>query len=265
MPTVGVNDIKTYYEIHGEGDPLIFIAGLSADHTVYQEIAQHFTDNYQVILFDNRGVGQSDVPLGPYSIEQFADDIALLMGKLSIKKAHFFGNSMGGFILQTLAYRMPHLVRSAIISNSPMSRESSFQYFVQAMSELLHAEVPKAAISKAFFSWIFSYRFLSQPGVLDALIALSINNPYPITSTGFDGQCGALLNFCSRPWAGQISVPSLVLGADQDLIFRESLTKALADAIPHAEYYCFKECGHLPFIEYPEHFTAVVKEFLAKN
>jgi len=81
MPTVKVNDITKYYEIHGEGEPMVLIAGLNSDHTLYQKvgITPRLAERYQVVAFDNRGVGQTDKPDIPYTIEMMAEDTAGLL------------------------------------------------------------------------------------------------------------------------------------------------------------------------------------------
>jgi 3-oxoadipate enol-lactonase len=252
-----------YYEIHGQGEPIVFISGFSADHTVWGGVVEILKAHYQIILLDNRGAGQTDVPVGPYSIEQMTSDVVLLCAKLGIERAHFVGNSMGGFILQTLAYRHPNLVKSAIISNSAMDIHCVFHLYVAAQLQLLKANAPLAVLIHASCCWAFSFRFLSEPDRLDQLIQLGLDNPFPFTLTGYEGQYAALCGFNSTAWVGDITVPVLVIGGDQDLIFREPSIKALASSIPNAEYYCFQECGHLPFLEYPERFAELVDKFIS--
>nr|WP_258956523.1 alpha/beta fold hydrolase [Legionella sainthelensi] len=69
MPRIKVNDISMYYERHGQGEPIVFIAGFSADHLAWAAIVEYLKEKYQVILFDNRGIGQTDIPEGLYSID----------------------------------------------------------------------------------------------------------------------------------------------------------------------------------------------------
>lgn len=265
MPRIRVRDINMYYEVHGKGEPLVLISGFSVDHTVWLEVVQRFKEFCQVIVFDNRGAGQSDIPVGPYSIEQLSDDVAGLCAKLDIKHAHFVGSSMGGFILQTLALSYPKLVKSATICNSSMTIHTCFHYFADAQLELIKANAPRKAVIKASCCWAFSYRFLSLPGVFDALIQWGLNDPHPFTITGYEGQYAALENFDSSTWAQKIRVPTLVVGADQDLIFLESSIKALAQQIPNAQYHSFSACGHVPFMEYPDDFVKVIRDFIGSN
>lgn len=262
MPKIKINDIEMYYEVHGQGQPLVLIAGFSADHTVWQSVINEFAKQYQIIVFDNRGAGQTDVPEGPYSIDQLAGDVAALCQALHIEKAHFVGNSMGGYILQTLAYRYSHLIKSAVICNSTFVAHTCFRYFMTAQLELRQANAPMAALIKASCCWGFSYQFLSQPGMLESLIDWGLNNPHPFSIEGHKAQRAAIDQFDSRNWVLKIKVPTLVIGADQDLIFSELLIKALANQIPNAQYYCFKQCGHMPHVKYPQEFVDVIKNFI---
>lgn len=262
MPHIKVNDINMYYEVHGQGEPLVLVSGFSADHLSWSMVLHFLAKKYQVILLDNRGAGRTDVPEGSYSIEQMASDIEQLCVNLNIRKAHFIGNSMGGFLVQMIAYRYPELVKSIVISNSAMVIHSSLYFYLLAQHELMKANAPAEALIKAGCSWTFSYQFLSKSGMLDQLVKLGLSNPYPFGLTGYEGQLVALEKFDSRSWAKDINAPTLVVSSDQDLILGHHLSEALVKNIPGAQYYCFEDCGHLPHIEYPEQFVAVVCDFL---
>lgn len=107
-----------YYEIHGEGLPLILINGLGSDTIGWMFQVSEFANKYKVINFDNRGVGQTDSPDIPYSAQMMADDTVCLMEALNIDIAHVLGYSLGGFIAQELAIKYPHKVRSLILAAS---------------------------------------------------------------------------------------------------------------------------------------------------
>lgn len=265
MPIVNLNDINLYYEIHGQGEPLVLISGFSADHLLWRFVLEHLTPHYQVLVFDNRGAGQSDVPEGLYSIEQMASDIKALCQHVGFKNAHFVGNSMGGYLVQMIAYSYPSLVKSVVISNSAMITHTCFHIYAAAQLELLKSNAPAEALIKASCAWAFSYYFLSQPNQLDNLIQLSLNNPYPFTITGYEGQYAALDGFDSRSWANTITVPTLVIGSDQDIILSSSLARELHYKISGSKYYCFENCGHLPHIEIPKKFSSVIKNFFKQN
>jgi len=115
MPIVKVNDIEMYYEIHGQREPVVLISGLNSDHTLYRAILPQLAARYKVFVFDNRGVGRTDKPDIPYSIDMMADDTAELLNTLGITQAHIPGTSMGGRIAVALALRHPRQVKSLIL------------------------------------------------------------------------------------------------------------------------------------------------------
>src|SRR5208337_2487529 len=118
MPTVKVNDINMYYEVSGEGEPLVLIAGLGTDLTVYERVIGCLSKKFRVLAFDNRGVGRTDKPDIPYSIEMMADDTAALMNAAGFRKAHVLGISMGGRVAMGLALQHPEMVRSLVLAST---------------------------------------------------------------------------------------------------------------------------------------------------
>ena len=116
MSIAKVNSIELYYEEHGSGDPLLLIMGLAADSMAWLFQIPDFSKHYRTIVFDNRGVGRSSKPAGPYSIHQMADDAAGLLDVIGISRAHVVGVSMGGMIAQELALRHPQRVRGLVLA-----------------------------------------------------------------------------------------------------------------------------------------------------
>ena len=264
MAELRTQQVTLFYKIYGEGFPLFLVSGFGVNHSLWSGIISRLSESYRVIVLDNRGAGRSSIPVEPYSIAELACDIAELAQHLDITSAYFCGNSMGGFILQELAYQFPSLVKKMIISNSAYSTETSFGCFAQARFEWFDLPVsPEVSRSfvKASCSYAYSYKFLSIPGKLDEIIDQALADPYPITKLGYAGQMNALSDFDFSDQVSNINVPTLVLAGDQDIIFSQAMTRALADALPNAEYYLFKQCGHLPHIEYPDKFIQLLQSF----
>jgi len=111
---VGANDL--FYETHGDGDPLLLIMGLAADSTAWLFQVPEFAGHYRTIVFDNRGVGRSSKPAGPYTIHEMADDAAGLLDVLHVPRAHVVGVSMGGMIAQELVLRHPERVHGLVLA-----------------------------------------------------------------------------------------------------------------------------------------------------
>jgi 3-oxoadipate enol-lactonase len=124
MPSIRANEIEMYYEIHGEGEPLVLIAGLNSDHTLFRGIIPRLAEKYQVVAFDNRGVGLTNKPDIPYTIDMMADDTAGLLDALDIKQAHILGVSMGGRIAASLALRYPDRIKSLILVSTTLMKRT---------------------------------------------------------------------------------------------------------------------------------------------
>ncbi len=135
MPYVKVNDIQMYYEIHGDGEPLVLTVGLGTGISEWDGIIRWLAEKYQVLAFDDRGAGRTDKPDTPYSIEMMAHDTAGLMQTLGIQQAHILGISMGGRIALALALRHPKSVKKLVlVSTSARSIKNWRRYFFGILS-----------------------------------------------------------------------------------------------------------------------------------
>jgi len=112
MPHLWTNGVNLYYEEHGSGEPLILIMGFTVSSIGWRWNLPAFAQEFRTIVFDNRGVGQSDKPDEPYSMAMFADDTAGVLDGLGIDQAHVFGISMGGMIAQEFTLRNPQRVKT---------------------------------------------------------------------------------------------------------------------------------------------------------
>jgi pimeloyl-ACP methyl ester carboxylesterase len=146
MPYVIVNDIQMYYELHGDGEPLVLVVGLGTDISEWGGIVGWFAKKYKVLAFDNRGAGRTDKPDAPYSIEMMAEDTARLMQTLGIEQAHVLGISMGGRIALALSLRDPERNRKLIlVSTSARSIKNwrrSF-YWMLSSAPIFRSEYPQ--------------------------------------------------------------------------------------------------------------------------
>ncbi len=119
MPKVKVDGVNLYYEIHGDGFPLLMIQGLSEnvyswDSPVIDGLSKHL----KTVIFDNRGVGRSDDLVGDLTIESMAADALGLMDALNISQAHILGHSMGGMIAQEIALKFPERVKKLVLCST---------------------------------------------------------------------------------------------------------------------------------------------------
>ena len=118
MPKAEVNGIGMYYQVHGRGEPLVLIPGLGADHTSWFLQARAFKKHYRVITFDCRGMGKTDKPADPFTLETMADDVVALMDHLGADVANIVAVSMGGLVAQEIALDYPDRVSKLVLASS---------------------------------------------------------------------------------------------------------------------------------------------------
>ena len=232
MPIVKVNDIHIYYEIHGEGEPLVLIAGLSTDIIAYGRIIGELSQTYRVIAFDNRGAGRTDKPDIPYSIEMMADDTAGLLNALKVEQAHILGISMGGRIAVDLTLRYPELVKSLLLVSTFVSR------FPLNQSGLRHR-------------LMLNMPFLRKMG-----------KKYPQPDYAFSRQRLASRNYDATDRLHEIHVPALILHGKKDTLAPYRLAEEMHTGIQDSKMIMFNG-GHLFFLFIQQKlFLDAVFEFL---
>jgi 3-oxoadipate enol-lactonase len=255
-----VNGAKLYYEIYGQGKPLVLIQGCGGNITMWESQIEPLSQHFQLILFDNRGSGRSQVTPGEYTIPMLAQDTAALMEQLGIEKAHILGWSMGGMIAQELAIARPDLVDKLIISASAAKfPESSVFLWKGFLDLLLHQEYE--ALSRWHMSLCFSHKFFDNAEVVAATLDGLMNLPYPVTVEGFTSQTAALFSYDSQGQLQNIQAPTLVLGAEEDGFFPVNMVRETAAEISNVEVQILPG-SHLYYIEYPDKFSQAAIAFL---
>lgn len=256
-----LNGLDVYYEIHGDKEPLVLIAGFACRTNHWDLIIEELAKNFKVLIFDNRGVGQSATPDESYTVEQMAHDTLLLMEHVGISSAHILGHSMGGCIGQVIAAKYPQRVKKLVLSNSLRKMNRVSVLTQRVMLHLREEKVAMPLIVEAVLPWLFSSTFLSLPGIVDMLIELMIKNPYPQSILGYKRQLEALAGFNSTEWISTIQVPTLVIGGDEDLLCPHEAEK-MAESLPNVIFKNMGKIAHVPMVEQPAAFNQIVLDFL---
>ena len=124
MPYAFNNGVRLYWEHEGEGDPLLMIMGLGFPLAMWRDLRSCMARQFRTIVFDNRGVGKSDVWLRPFSIPAMARDAICVMDAAGVRSAHVLGLSMGGMIAQELALLFPNRVQRLVLGCKACKRNS---------------------------------------------------------------------------------------------------------------------------------------------
>ncbi|MFX0032926.1 MAG: alpha/beta fold hydrolase [Candidatus Hodarchaeota archaeon] len=255
-----VNDIEMYYELAGEGDPLLLIHGLGSSTRDWEYQVPVFSQKYQVITIDLRGHGKSDKPKGPYNMRMFAGDIAELLKKLQIESVHILGISLGGGIAFQFAVDYPDLVKSLIIVNAGIEIPTdSFKMKFEAFKRTFIVKL----VGMKKMGEVLAPRLFIKPEQ-EELRAKLIERWQENDKKAYLSAMRALIGWSVRDQLGKIKCPTLVIGSDQDYApssIKEEYTKLLSNA----KFIEIKDARHAVAIEKPEEFNKIVMKFLSEQ
>jgi pimeloyl-ACP methyl ester carboxylesterase len=262
MPHADCNGQRLYYEVHGEGEPLLCIHGLSVDTLGWALQVPAWSEHHRTIVFDNRDVGQSSRADGEYEIADMAADALALADTLELERFHLLGLSMGGTIAQELTLAAPERVQSLTLCVTfggggawGRAQGESWSKRVLSMSrEERVEELMLLCFSEAFYEHADQVAFLRQ-----ALLA----NPHPQEPEAFGRQLLATSRHEARDRLGALSLPVHVIGAEHDLLVPVWKSRELAQLIPDARLTVLEAAAHGANLERAVDFNAAVLDFLA--
>jgi pimeloyl-ACP methyl ester carboxylesterase len=260
MAVTAANGVDLWVEQEGDGADVLFISGLADEGACWVDQVAGLKDRYRLTTFDNRGVGRSATPDGPFRIADFAADTAALMESLGIQRAHVVGSSMGGAIAQELALAHPGRVRSLVL-NGTWCRGDRFlhEVFRNWMWSAEQADSIRDFLVTVNL-WCFSPRIWNE-GIMDEWIAAAEVSPYAQSVDAFVRSAQALIDHDSADRIGSIQAPTLVTVGELDLCLPERFGQAIVDRIPGARLVVIPAAGHQPFQEVPEEYNRLIDEF----
>ena len=275
MSTATVGSVELYYEEHGSGDPLLLIMGLAADSRAWMFQIPDFARRYRTIAFDNRGVGRSAKPAGPYTIHEMADDAAGLLDALGIARAHVVGVSMGGMIAQELVLRHPERVRGLVLgctypepdADVERQRQFSLTQFGGSVSATGEMQIDLSALDPMMFfqhllPTVFNQEFIDRD--LAKLLPLFTGAlEYGFSLEAILGQVEAVMGHRTTDRLHRITAPTLVITGDADRLVPPANSDILARNIPGAKLVKIAGGSHGFNFETPEIFNRAVLDFLA--
>jgi pimeloyl-ACP methyl ester carboxylesterase len=272
---VKVGDVNLYYELYGQGDPLVLVAGTGislAPWRIFQ--VPEFSRHYQVLIYDHRGLGRSDKPDVPYSTRLFARDCAGLMDALGIKKAHIMGHSMGGRVAQWIALDCPEKVRSLVLSGTGSGKYSEQIDYprgvpLDAALEMIEKGYEKYQHDHWGPGFMFSEQFVKEHAdVVRKFQDLIVDEVPPLKCYlrhVIARQCHETTDVIQN-----IKAPALVIVGSKDTHeggtgSHVESSRVLAEKIPHAELILVEGGRHGYLREMPEKGHPPILDFLRRH
>ncbi len=266
MPTVQANGIDIYYEVQGEGEPMVLIPYLAADQACYAFQVAEYEKHFTCFSVDLRGAGLSGKPEGDYTTELLADDVAAFMQAAGIGQAHIFGLSLGAATGMWLAARYPERVKSLSLHSAWDATDPFLRVVVQGWQLMAQAlESVTEMVIQGIFPWCFTPElYAARPDYIDALAKFVRGRPMPPVDA-FIRQSRAVLGHDATAVLGSIQAPTLITFGRHDQACSTRFAAPLTERIPNTELIIFEDCAHAPIYENVEGFNAQTLAFLQRH
>jgi pimeloyl-ACP methyl ester carboxylesterase len=266
MPTVRANGIDIYYEVQGEGEPLVLIPYLAADQACYAFQVADYAKQFTCFTVDNRGAGLSGKPEGSYSTELLADDVAAFMQAAGIDRAHISGLSLGAATGMWLAAKHPEKVKTLSLHSAWPRTDPFLTVIVEGWRIMAQAldDVTDMVI-KGIFPFCFTPElYAARPEYIDSLADFVRSRPMPPVNA-FLRQSAAVLAHDAQDVLGQIQAPTQITFGRHDIVTSTRFADPLTAAIPDSELVIFEDCAHAPIYENVTGFNERTLAFLGRH
>jgi len=267
---VHVGDIDIAYRTFGKGDPILLIGGVGSKMDSWQpSILKNLSTNHTVIIFDNRGVGNTTTGTKPFSVQQLSNDTTGLLEALKIQKADILGHSLGSAVAQQLAVTHPEKVNRLILVSASCGGKESIPVSPQVLQ--LSSEIIKNATNNLPINVrMIASLTVSDPNLLQSIPEhLYYSQFYPISLNSYKGYVGMTKAWFSTNGSGvcdkltKLSSPTLIITGTADKNVAPGNSLIIAAKIPDAWLVHIKNATHALMDEYPDKFNKVLQTFLS--
>ena len=270
MPIVQVKGLDVYYEIYGDGEPLLLISGTGSDHTLWNAQVPAFSKEFQCIVYDIRGTGRSSKPEVDYSSRIMAEDAAGLLDALGIASAHVAGYSLGSAIGQEMAINYPEKVQSLSLYSTWDRCYPHFQRRFELQAEIAKLGRPDMLLKFALLT-LFSPRFQNEQeeevrAFGERLYTSGDDPSVPRTPLHvLLGHYQADITHDTADRLGQITAPTLIVVGAEDPLTRPEYARVVHQKIPHSELAVIDRADHMLAVTMADRLNEVALEFLRRQ
>jgi pimeloyl-ACP methyl ester carboxylesterase len=251
--------VRIAWERRGAGEPLLLIHGLGYARWGWEPVADALAEAHEVVLFDNRGIGESDAPAGPYTVSGMAEDAVAVLDVAGLERAHLLGTSLGGMIALQLVLDHPERVDRLVLACTTPGGAGAAPMPERTVRLLGEAQaLPSEVALRRFIENAFGPD--PDPAQIERILRHRIRAAQAPAAWAAQAAAGVAFDVWER--LAEIRTRTLVLTGDQDAVVDPENSELLAARIPEARFEVFAGCGHLFFWEQPTQFVETVTEFL---
>jgi 3-oxoadipate enol-lactonase len=259
MPHVVNQDVKIYWDEQGQVEPILLIMGLGYTAHMWHRTRPQLAEHFRTIALDNRGVGRSEAPVGPYPIPLMASDAAAVLDAAEVESAHVFGVSMGGMIAQEFALQYPTRVRSLTLGctaaggPTAVRAEPEATKMLKARARMTPDEAAEAALP-----------FIYDVGTPRKRIQedLAIRRPWLPQPEPYLAQLQGIFAWEGYSRLTAIGMPTLVIHGENDRLVPAGNGRVIADRIPGAKLVLIPHASHLFFTDQTQIANEIILNFL---
>lgn len=265
MPFAKLEKSQIYYEVHGDKQPLVLLAGLGRDHTQWLDFIEPLKSHFKLILIDNPPSGSSSWKKKTLTIQDMAESVIAVLDALNLKKIHLLGHSMGGFIAQAVAAFYPERVdHLALFGAGALPSKVSF-LTSEIVADLKKHNVPIETVMKCLGAISMGMPALLKGEAIEKLIENMQKTPHPMKDSDQLLQIKACMMQDSRGYLPKIKAKTLICTGEEDVFAPPEDMEFLYEEIENSEIVLLKGVGHIIQAEAPREFIAIVQSFFAKE
>jgi 3-oxoadipate enol-lactonase len=246
--------VRIAWERRGSGEPLLLVHGLGYARWGWEPVLEPLERSFDLILFDNRGIGESDAPPGPYTVAELAADAAQVLDEAGVERANVLGTSLGGMVAQELALTAPERVDRLVLACTTPGGPEAFPMPERTVQLMTGGATLRQFVENALAPG-------PDPELVDRTLRHREATAQPLDAWSAQAAAGATFDALGR--IARVEAPTLILHGTEDAVVDSRNSSLLASRIPDSRVELFPGGGHLFFWEQPDRFVDVVTGFLS--
>lgn len=263
MPTVRLGGIDLYFETHGDGSPLLCLAGLASDSQSWLPVIPALSARHRLILPDNRGAGRTRTNGAPIGLDGMAADAIALLDHLGLDRVDVLGHSMGGFLALLLARDHPERVDRLILAGTSVAPSHRNKVLLSDLLALRLSGIDRQLWWRVFFQWMFAPSFFRDEAAVAEAARLAVTYPHAQSDEDFAAQLRAASDRRRLNGFERIAAKTLILCGAHDILFRPEDSVGGFAPLADARTVILPDAAHSLHWDDPAGFAAAVLDFLA--
>ncbi|MDG6923460.1 MAG: alpha/beta hydrolase [Nitrososphaerota archaeon] len=252
MPKIEVNGAQLYYELNGDGDPVVLVHGMSSDHEEWKYQVPELSKFFKVITCDLRGHGESSKEeSNKFTVELFADDLDGLLKQLGFSKVHLVGHSLGGEVACCFAVKHPQMLKTLVLMGEPASSPPGFAFLPLMLKIFSLERIAKMSAPRLLHS------------ATEEKIQMLVKSNKRAGKATVSADAKLVRSFRLPQELSSLSVPTLLVYGETDMMKKD--VEAVQKAVPNSRLVFIPKAGHLMQIDNPDEFNKALLEFLLSH